>query len=60
MNLLFTLLVCLIIFGVVYWVITLLPLPPMLRTIVIVVFAVLVLLVLVDLLTGAVGLGLPR
>ena len=57
MNLLFTLLIYLLILGVVYWVITLLPLPAPFKTVAMVVFAILVIVLLFGLLTG--GLGLP-
>jgi hypothetical protein len=57
MNLLLTLLVYLLILGVVYWVITIIPLPPPFRTIALVIFAILVIVMLISMLTG--GLGLP-
>lgn len=58
MSLLITLLIYLLIFGAVYWVITLIPLPPPFRTVALVVFAVLVLVVLFNFLAGG-SLGLP-
>jgi hypothetical protein len=57
MNLLLTLLIYLLILGVVYWVITIIPLPPPFKTIALVIFAILVIVMLIGLLTG--GLGLP-
>jgi hypothetical protein len=57
MNLLLTLLVYLLIIGLVYWVITIIPLPPPFRTIALVIFAILVIVMLIGMLTG--GLGLP-
>jgi heme A synthase len=57
MNLLFTLLIYLLILGVIYWVITLIPLPPPFKTVALVIFAVIVIFLLFGLLTG--GMGLP-
>ena len=58
MSLLLTLLVYLLILGVVYWVITLIPLPPPFKTIALVIFAVIVIVILFNLITGG-SLGLP-
>lgn len=58
MNLLFTLLIYLLILGVIYWVITLLPLPAPFRTVAIVIFAVVVIVILLNFLMGG-SLGLP-
>lgn len=58
MNLLFTLLIYLLILGVIYWVITLLPLPAPFRTVALVVFAILVIVILANFLMGG-SLGLP-
>jgi hypothetical protein len=58
MNLLFTLLIYLLILGVVYWVITLIPLPAPFKTIALVIFAVLVIVILFNLVSGG-SLGLP-
>lgn len=58
MSLLINLLVYLLIFGIVYWVITLLPLPPVVRTIALVVFAIMVIVVLFNFVGGG-TLGLP-
>lgn len=58
MSLLITLLIYLVILGVVYWVITLIPLPPPFRTIALVIFALLVLVLLFNFLSGG-SLGLP-
>lgn len=58
MNLLITLLIYLLILGIVYWVITLLPLPAPFRTVAIVIFAILVIVILFNFLAGG-SLGLP-
>lgn len=58
MSLLLTLLVYVLILGLVYWVITLIPLPPPFRTVALVVFAILVIVVLIDMVTGG-AIGLP-
>jgi hypothetical protein len=58
MNLLFTLLIYLLILGIVYWVITLLPLPAPFRTVALVIFAVVVIVILLNFLMGG-SLGLP-
>lgn len=60
MSLLITILIYMLILGVIYWLITsVIPLPPPFRTIALVIFAILVIVVLLDML-GGVGLGLPR
>lgn len=58
MSLLITLLIYLLILGVIYWVITLLPLPAPFRTVAIVIFAVVVIVILLNFLMGG-SLGLP-
>jgi hypothetical protein len=58
MNLLLTLLIYLLILAVVYWVITIIPLPAPFKTIALVIFAILVIVVLFNLLTGG-SVGLP-
>jgi hypothetical protein len=54
MDVLIALLVTIIILGLVYWVLTLIPLPPPFRTVALIVFAIIAILVLLSFL-GAPG-----
>ena len=53
LSLLIGLLILILILGVVYWIITMIPIPPQFRWIVQVLFAIIVLIAIVSLLTGA-------
>ncbi|MGE0797297.1 MAG: hypothetical protein AB7G13_28795 [Lautropia sp.] len=60
MSTLISLLILVLILGLIYWVITLIPLPPPFKTVALVVFAIIAILYLVSMLGALPGLDLPR
>jgi hypothetical protein len=58
MGLLINLLVLLLICGLIYWIITLIPLPPPFKNIALIIFGIIVIIYLISMLTGN-SLGLP-
>ena len=59
MSVLITLLVYALILGLLYWLITLVPLPPPFKTVALAVLVIIGVVLLIDLLTGG-ALGVPR